>query len=242
MIFHLNPLQPSSGNKMLITNYDEFPRLKTFKRLCLFVPFVWFIFALIGGIVALQSEYQPDSHLLQKIPTQVSPFFMITYLPPVFLKDLVTYSSSCNSSQIVNDLQKEKCAESLLRFLWEAACGLGPLILTFMAFRLSWVHVKKIYKMARKSSEYSKKTGGGFVLGVVTAECELDAGFFGWVHCFRAICVELPDRHQLKIYIPDSMELPAPGVRFALFDLGKVFGERRWVGEPYLPHVAVFRG
>ena len=70
-----------------------------------------------------------------------------------------------------------------------------------------------------------------------------NGGFhFRWLFCFRAISVELANKQQVTVLLPNDSLLPQPGQTFAVYAVGKRFGHERYTAQLYAPHVAVVAG
>lgn len=114
----------------------------------------------------------------------------------------------------------------------------SPLFLLALILWLSLENVSGFYRRAQKKVEKGKVLSSGVVTNPPTAPSDL----FSWFYCFRPITVELSNKTQITVYVSLDSPPPLPGETLVIFEMGKVFGEKRHVAMLYAPHVAVVRG
>ncbi|HAR42453.1 MAG TPA: hypothetical protein DCS07_07445 [Bdellovibrionales bacterium] len=144
----------------------------------------------------------------------------------------------CVSGDFVSEFQKERCGDYQMEVALTAFWVFFPFLFAGLFLRVALSRLISVYQKAGKALQ----SGKGLFIGRVTHPAEMPNDLFGWAFCLRSITVELGRNKQLRVYLPESMDVPEPGVELAICDLGRHFTRSRYMAAPYTPHVAVVRG
>ena len=147
----------------------------------------------------------------------------------------LTLPDYCIGDNEVNELQKVRCKGLWTQAFAFTGIALFPFLILAMFLMSVQDQVGQFFKKARKTIQGGK----AFSIATVTQPAEAPGDFFSWVHCLQRVSVQLSSQQQQVIYLDPRMDIPQPGQTMALFDLGTMFGVKRYVGIVYYPHVAV---
>ena len=186
------------------------------------------------GIVANSPEFQQSSG-----PSAVIPFWEATFnhYDATFDK-LTNLPMICIYGEKVNDFQQVQCDRDLSELAKYLGLALSPFGIVGLALFLMESSFAGLYRATRKKVAVGKAKFGGTVTNPPRAPGDL----FSWFYCLTPIMVELPSKHQIKVYISSQEALPMAGETLAAFEAGYHFGQKRFVAVVYAPHVAVVRG
>jgi hypothetical protein len=143
-----------------------------------------------------------------------------------------------DSSRAVNDFQRIQCGE-----FWDRLSELGwvssiPFLFAAIFLFLALDRVRQQFQKARRRINQGKSTG----LGIVTDPAEASADRISWWYGVQPITVQVADGKQVVAYLPPEAHVPPPGEKVALYDWGKMGGQKRFFAVLYAPHVAVLQG
>lgn len=147
----------------------------------------------------------------------------------------LTLPDYCIGDNEVNELQKARCKGLWAQAFAFTGIALFPFLVLTVFFMSLQHQVSQFFRKARKTIQ----GGQALSIATVTQPAEAPGDFFSWVHCLQRVSVQLASRQQQVIYLDPRTDIPQPGQTMALFDLGTMFGVKRYVGIVYYPHVAV---
>ena len=143
-----------------------------------------------------------------------------------------------DDSRAINDFQRIQCGE-----YWERLENLGwvasiPFIFCGGFLFFSWDGIRNRFEKARKKISKGKTTG----LAIVTDPAEAPQDRVAWWYGVQPITVQVADGKQVVAYLAPESPIPPPGEKVALYDWGKIAGQKRYFAVLYAPHVAVLQG
>lgn len=141
-------------------------------------------------------------------------------------------------SRAQNDFQRIQCGE-----FWDRLSELGwvaaiPFLFAGGFLFLALDGVRQRFQKARRKINQGKSTG----LGIVTEPAEASPDRVSWWYGVQPITVQIADGRQVVAYLPPEAPVPPPGEKVALYDWGKIGGQKRFFAVLYAPHVAVLQG
>jgi hypothetical protein len=194
--------------------------------------FIFFI--LCVGVAANSPSFQEQSG-----PSAVLPFWEASFKHyQTFFSTLFQLPSVCWSGNAVNEFQKHQCDDFWQSLMKSGGLGVSPLILVGLIGWMSLENISGLYRRAQKKVEKGKVAFGG----VVTNPPDAPTDLFSWFYCFRPVTVQLTNKTQITVYVSLDSPPPLPGETLAVFEMGRIFGEKRHVAMLYAPHVVVVRG
>lgn len=203
-------------------------------RMAIPCAILFLFFFLCVGVVSNSLEFQKFV-----VPSVAVPFWTASFLHyHELIANLFQMPQVCLPGNAVNDFQTHQCNQYWSYFAKSAGLGIAPFASIALFFYLGLGNLNAIYKKCQEKAEKGKAAFSG----TVTHPAEAPQDIFSWFYCFRPITVELPDRTQVKVYVPDDFEMPSPGQRMAVFEAVSFWGEKRHFAVVYAPHVAVVRG
>jgi hypothetical protein len=217
-----------------MTPFDDIPWLRFSLNLVIPSSLILVFFFCAVGVVANSTEFhKPDG------PQTVLPFWETTVqLDKQVLAQIQSLPQVCVMGTTVNEFQASQCENFWNELIKSGALALVPVFALLFYWWFSWRDLLSTYQRARKTILQGKAS----FLGVVTQPPEAPRDLYSWFYGLRPIMVQLKSKQQTKVYLSRSAPKPEPGTQLVLFDMGHAFGERRSIGMPYMPHVAVFRG
>ncbi len=144
----------------------------------------------------------------------------------------------CKKDKAVNDFQRQQCDAFWEQFQIGLAVSLIPFLLVLAFLMVGLDLLVSIYRKARKKFQ----TGEAAFSGIVTEPAQVPKDGFAWFHCLTTVAVKLETGQQMKVYLPAELPIPRPGQTLAVFDVGKVLGQKRHLAIVYAPHVVIVSG
>ena len=211
---------------MAMTPFHYIPKQKFLLRMIRPAIFAMFFGYVVMGFISVEKA------------VSLPPLQMAHYQYTKLAYDVTHIPSYCRTGDFANEYRKSQCNEfwnsMMLRVFWVAL----PFLFAAFFVRLMLTNLVSTYRRAEKKLQ----AGTGVFVGVVTDPPEMPNDLFGWFHYLRSITVELPNKHQIRVYIPHEAEIPSPGSKEAIVALGGSKGSERYAGAPFTPHVAVLSG
>jgi len=177
-------------------------------------------------------------HLAQSEKVNLGPLEMARYEYGRLPRMLTNPPNVCMTNEFVSEFQQERCGEYHSELAMTAFWVLFPFLMAGLFLRVALSLLNSIYS----KSAAALQSGKGLFIGRITKPAEMPNDLFGSIFCLRSVTVELGKNKQLRVYLPQSAEIPNPGVEVAIYDLGRWFFKSRYIAAPYTPHVAVVRG
>jgi len=134
-------------------------------------------------------------------------------------------------------------------FLLSVRVGMAliPFFVSALIYQFATFNMKRIYRRARQRAKNGTADAAGKIVldkSQVTHPEANRRDFFCWYFAMQTATIELPDKKRISVYI--SADLPdedlKPGITLVAYDIGYIFGKKRWIAVVYAPHVAVIRG
>ncbi|NDD92469.1 hypothetical protein EBZ37_10330 [bacterium] len=214
------------------------------KRFGLSAVVAYFLGFILMGVVASDRTIQQSA--ARHIPISLAPVSLegstlelaqrvhvlvwhyITHVPEPCLSD----------SRALNNFQREQCSK-----FWDRLQDLGwiasiPFVIAFGFLLFAWDGVRQRFLKARKKISQGKATG----LAIVTDPPEAPADRLSWWFGVQPITVQVADGKQVIAYLAPESPIPPPGEKVALYEWGKIWGQKRFFAILYAPHVAVLHG
>lgn len=141
---------------------------------------------------------------------------------------------ACVSGNVQSDVQRRICDDFWNRVGIATAVLAIPLFAVALFYYFMFDSLTVTYRRARRRFENGKIA----VRGIITDPPELPNDFYGWMYCLRAVCVQLQNGKQVKVYLP----LDAPASRPGDPLIGVEVAGGRYLAMAYTPHVAVVLG
>jgi hypothetical protein len=185
------------------------------------------------GIVANSSEFQQS-----RGPATVIPFWQASFNVSGEFFSHITHIPDVCYGNAVNDFQSGQCEQFWSDVRRDGVLVFAPFILVGLFISIGLESLSKLYKRAQKKAEKGKSSLGG----TVTHPPEAPGDIFSWFFCLRSTMIQLPDKQQVKVYVPVEAPSPTPGQTLVAFDMGNILGTKRHVAMLYSPHVVVVRG
>ncbi len=191
-------------------------------------------FFLCVGVVANSPEFQQHNG-----PAIVKPFWVSAFkhYNQVF-SSLFHVPEVCLPGRAVNDFQVHQCNQFWDQLAKSGGLAVTPFFILAIVVFLGMDQLKGIYKKVQNKANKGKAA----LSGTVTHPAEAPGDLFSWFFCLRPVMVQLPNKSQIKVYVPLESILPTPGQTMAIFEPIMVLGEKRHFAIIYAPHVAVVRG
>jgi hypothetical protein len=215
--------------------------LRRFGMLALLAYFAGFY---LMGVVA--SEESIRKVAAKHIPISPAPFSLqgspleaAQGVHSLFWHYLTHVPEQCSdSSRAVNNFQRIQCGE-----FWDRLSELGwvssiPFLFAAGFLFLALDGVRQRFRKARRKIQQEKSTG----LAIVTDPAEAASDRISWWYGVQPITVQVADGKQVVAYLPPEAPVPPPGEKVALYDWGKIAGQKRFFAVLYAPHVAVLQG
>jgi len=217
-----------------VTPFHDIPKKIFLSRMVQPCLGLLFFLIMLVGVVANSSDFQEGSR-----PTAVAPFWIAAFrhYGQVF-SNLSQMPGVCWSGNTVNDFQAHQCETYWTSLSKSGVLALSPFLVVAMLLYVSLENLTSLYKRTQKKAEKGNAAFGG----TVTHPAQGPPDVFSWFYCFRPIMIELPNKAQVKVYVPLEVPVPNPGEILAVFEGTVVFGEKRHLAMLYAPHVAVVRG
>ncbi len=172
-------------------------------------------------------------------PETVVPFWIASfYHYGGVISQVLNVPSVCLLGNSASDFQDHQCDHFWGELLKSGGLAAAPFFVLAILMLLGLDELSSTYKRIQNRVE----KGAGALGGIVTDPPEGTPDIFSWFYCFRPVMVELSTHEQIKVYVSGEVQLPAPGVKLIIFDMGQRMGEKRRVARIYAPHVAVLRG
>jgi hypothetical protein len=216
------------------TPFDDVPKSTFVTRLIWPSAILFFVLVMLVGVVVNSPLFEEHT-----VPTTLLPFWQAAFQH--YRNLVVCFSqipSVCWAGNAVNEFQKHQCTDYWEQLAKAALLAISPLVLTGLFLAMGIEKLGSHYKKAQKKVEKGKV----FAKAVVTHPAEAPQDVFSWLYCFRPITAQLANRTQITVYLALEAPCPLPGETLVVFEMGAVFGEKRYVGMVYTPHIAVVRG
>lgn len=105
--------------------------------------------------------------------------------------------------------------------------------------------LKFMYKKAQRKALSGKADAGGVILKIE----RMKETWFSWVYGFNCFEVSFQvgvhskaqDQKVMRVYLPASVDTPKESQQIAVFDVSFLGIRKRYLGMPYLPHIAILR-
>ncbi len=184
----------------------------------------------------------PEIKLHERVPSSmpgepelVAPEGSNAWEKAVYLAE--NFPAVCRSHQEVNDLQRARCDKLWLKAVVFFGLATFPFLLGLVAAFIARDHIRFFYRATRQRiRRFPPETKGLVLRHAWTPD------LFAWIYCLRKVIVELPDGQRKEVYVPLSDAAPRSPEILTLFDAGRSFGKKRWVGVLYAPHMAIRSG
>lgn len=155
-----------------------------------------------------------------------------------FVGRLFTLPQVCWSGNTVNDFQRKQCDEFWSELALRGAVAAIPFGVALLVLLMGREQITTFYRRSRKRVDAGQADAGG----VVTDPAQAAGDRFSWFFGLRVITIQLADKTQLRVYLPENAPIPQPGQKLAAFKVGKLLGAPRHIGVIYAPHLAIVRG
>lgn len=144
----------------------------------------------------------------------------------------------CTGGKVQSDFNKQQCDAIDNRAIVAIVPILPPILILgfFMMFMTD--RLRDFYRAARKKI-HEAETRSYLGLGKVTQPPLGPSDFLSRSFCLHPVRVELPDRRQVTVLIPDTEPKPLPGQQFVVYSNGRWLGASRHIGCLHAPHMAV---
>lgn len=149
----------------------------------------------------------------------------------------LTVPDSCWPGNAVSEFQAQRCEVFWNSLTYSSLLALYPLLVAVVLLIWGLSSLSLVYRRVQKQLDHNQ----AHFSGTVTQPPETSEDLFSWLFCFRPTSIQIPNGHQVKVYVSLDDPAPRPGETLAVFTAGVWWGQKRYVAILYAPHVSIVR-
>lgn len=221
--------------------FGRLPSQKFWGRLMLPLTAIWIVGFLAMGSFSILSRMQFNTAV--KDPVRVKRASMLPHKAAMqqiedFTDSVTHIPDVCWSGQAGSEFQRSQCSDFWNNLLMDGVVASLPFLLVAVFLLWAFDALAKTYLVPRKQIVQ----GQALFLGTLTAPPTMRNDFYGWFFCLRSLVVQLPNKSQVRVYIPLSDSVPPAGGQVQVYGGKKSWRSVRFFGVYVPPSVQVVKG